>query len=128
MITKYKRFIKFVFVAASYNLVGYGFFFGLVYIGVNYLISSLLSFVFGMMLSFFMNRAFVFALKKYNLKIIVKYIIFYSALLVINLSFLHFFVKSLNLTPYMAQILVMMIFAVISYNMMRVFIFGDTHD
>lgn len=128
MIQRYKKFIRFLLVAATYNLVGYVFFAVLVYFGVNYLVSSFLAFIFGVLLSFFMNKTLVFAMEKHDSKMIIKYMIFYAILLVINLSILHAFVQLLSLTPYVAQILVTAISAMVSYNMMRLFIFGEKYD
>ena len=123
LIQRHMQFIKFGFVAASYNLVAYSIYATLIYFHCNYLIASTISFLLGVMLSYFMNKRIVFAVKHHHYVLIMRYIIFYMLLLGINLILLHGLVSLLKINPYLAQILTTMIAALISYNTMRVFVF-----
>lgn len=123
LIRKYQQFIKFGFVALGYNLFAYAIYAGLVALKCNYLFASSVSFVAGVTLSYFMNKSIVFATKQHNYGLISRYVLFYLALLGFNLGVLRIFVKSLMINPYLAQILVTFISALLSYNTMRVFVF-----
>lgn len=123
LIRRYQQFIKFGFVAASYNLMAYFIYAALVYFKCNYLIASAVSFFLGVILSYFMNKLIVFAVKHNNYSLIMRYVSFYVLLLGINLALLHGFVSLLKIDPYLAQVLVTIIAALISYNTMRVFVF-----
>ena len=123
LIRKYKQFIKFGFVAIGYNLFAYAIYAVLVVLKCNYLLASSISFIAGVTLSYFMNKSIVFATKHNHYGLILRYIFFYLVLLGFNLGVLHIFVKSLMINPYIAQILVTFISALISYNTMRVFVF-----
>ena len=123
LIRKYQQFIKFGLVALSYNLFAYVIYAGLVALKCNYLLASSIAFVIGITLSYFMNKSIVFATKQHNYGLFSRYILFYLVLLGINLGVLHVFVKLLMISPYVAQILVTFISALVSYNTMRVFVF-----
>lgn len=123
LIQQYKQFIKFGFVATGYNVAAYFIYATLVYFHCNYLIASTISFLVGVLLSYFMNRSIVFSVKHHNYVLLIRYIIFYMLLLGINLTLLHGLVSLLRVNPYLAQILITMIAALISYNTMRVLVF-----
>ncbi len=123
LIWRYQQFIKFGFVAASYNLVAYSIYATLIYFNCNYLIASTVSFLLGVVLSYFMNKFIVFSVKHNNYILIIRYVTFYVFLLGINLTLLHGFVSLLKANPYLAQILTTIIAALISYNTMRIFVF-----
>jgi putative flippase GtrA len=125
-IKKYQQFIKFGLVALSYNLFAYAIYVGLVALKYNYLLTSSFSFIAGVTLSYFMNKSIVFATKQQNYRLILRYLLFYLALLGFNLGVLHVFVESFTINPYFSQILVIFISALVSYNTMRVFVFR--HD
>lgn len=123
LIRKYQRFIKFGFVALGYNLFAYAIYACLISLKCNYLLASSFSFIVGVTLSYFMNKSIVFATKQHNYGLVLRYLIFYLALLGFNLVVLHVFIKILAINPYLAQILVTFISALVSYNTMRTFVF-----
>lgn len=123
LICRYKKFIKFGFVALGYNLIAYLIYAGLVFIKCNYLLASIVAFVFGVFLSYFMNKTLVFSEESHSHVLVVRYFLFYFALLGANLLMLHFFVQFLHVNPYLAQVVVTMLAAILSYNTMRFLVF-----
>jgi len=123
LVIKYQQFIRFGFVALAYNLFAYMVYAGLIMFKCNYLLASSLSFIIGVTISYFMNKSIVFATKQHSYRLVLRYVLFYLMLLGFNLGILHVFVKTLSINPYIAQILVIFISAVLSYNTMRIFVF-----
>ena len=128
MLRKYRNFIKFIMVAGIYNLLTYIVYAILIFIKSNYLLASIISFIFGVVISYVMNKKIVFQHQHernpHQYKLMLRYFLFYLALLGFNLLLLHTFVTNLNINAYLAQIIVIMCSALISYNFMRKFIFN----
>lgn len=123
LIKNYKQFIKFGLVAVSYNVVAYIVYILIIYWGYNYLLASTTAFFLGIVLSYLLNKQIVFNSKHQDYTTIIRYTIFYAFLLGLNLVLLRTFVYSLKVNPYLAQILVTGIAALVSYNVMRIFVF-----
>ena len=123
LIRKYQQFIKFGLVALSYNLFAYAIYAGLVALKCNYLLASSISFIIGILVSYFMNNIYVFEVKKYQTRAIIKFFIFYSVMLFINLNILRILVSLLHINAYFAQLVLMVLYAIFSYNVMKLFIF-----
>lgn len=113
---QHQRFIKFSLVAALYNIATYLFYALLIFLHCNYLFASSTSFIFGIMLSYFMNKNLVFAEVQNHNRLIIGYFLYYGLLLGASLAMLYGFIDLLKLNPYFAQLLVILISAVISYN------------
>ncbi len=123
LIKNYLQFIKFGLVALSYNLFAYIIYALLISMQCNYLIASTMSFIFGVAISYFMNKKIVFRSTLNHNKLIFRYIYFYVVLLIFNLGVLNLFVKVLMINLYLAQILVIFVSALVSYNTMRTLVF-----
>ncbi len=124
LICRYKKFLKFGFVAVGYNLVAYFIYVSLIFIKCDYIVASTVSFISGVALSYVMNKNLVFSIKSgHNLGLVIRYFSFYLALLVINLAMLHCIVQWFNINLYLAQILTTIIAALVSYNTMQRFVF-----
>ena len=115
-------------VAGTYNLLTYIVYAILIFIKSNYLFASVISFIFGVIISYIMNKKIVFqhqnVHKHHQYKLMLRYFMFYLILLGFNLALLHTFVTNFNINAYFAQIIVVMCSALISYNFMRKFIFN----
>lgn len=118
-----RQFIKFGFAALGYNIIAYLIYACLIYFSCNYLIASIISFVCGVLLSYCINKTLVFNIKHHNYLLFIRYFIFYSFLLGVNLFMLHVFVYILKINLYFAQILVTLVSALVSFNIMRRMIF-----
>lgn len=124
MLKRYKNFIKFGVVAGIYNVLSYSVYAFLIFTKCHYIIASTISFVVGVSLSYFMNKIIVFKhTQKHSRKVVIRYVTFYLVLLAINLILLRIFVAYLGINAYLAQLIVVVACAVLSYNTMRKFIF-----
>jgi putative flippase GtrA len=124
VIRKYRQFIKFTFVAATYNIAAYVLYALLLYINIYYIIASTISFVFGVTLSYYMNKSIVFSTEILSYKKTIFYICFYCMSLLFNLSMLHILVRFYGLNPYVAQTIVTITLSIFSYHIFRSVIFG----
>lgn len=122
-IAKHQRFLKFAVIAGLYNLLGYLLYAGLLFIKVNYLIASTISFIFALALSYFMNKAIVFGHSEKSYAIILRYISFYCTMLGFSLLSLRFLVDNIQVNPLLAQMMVTGMMALVSYNVMRLVVF-----
>ena len=126
------QFIRFSVGALSYNLAAYLLYTGLILLKCNYLVASTASFITGVTFGYFMNKYIVFANHKHDNRASFFYYFGYNIFLLgLNLSALFFLVNCLKINPFLAQILVIMIVALISYNVMRILFHGsdkNCHD
>lgn len=120
LMKNYRQFIKFAVVALGYNLIAYLIYAVLIFNDSSYFWASSTSFVFGVILSYFMNKSIVFKNKQKSIKYILYYFAYYVLLLGINLTLLHGFISWLKINPYAAQILVTIIAAFMSYRVMGI--------
>ncbi|QUE30953.1 GtrA family protein [Francisella philomiragia] len=125
-IRKYASFIKFCIIAVVYNLFAYLIFVIFILLDANYLVASTIAFILGVVVSLVMNKSFVFKTRIYSVRLITKYLLFYIFLLCFNLCSLHMAVSTFDINVYVAQIIVIGLSALVSYNIMRVFIFNTS--
>lgn len=107
--------LRFLFVGGLNTIVGYGIYALLVYMGVNYLIANTLSTIIGIIHSYFWNRYFTFKSKQKALKEITKFVTVYAASYLIGMCTLYIFKSKLNISPYIAGLLNLVITTLISY-------------
>ncbi|APC97589.1 gtrA-like family protein [Francisella frigiditurris] len=122
-IQKYYSFIKFCIVAVGYNLFAYLIFVIFILLDINYLVASTIAFILGVVLSLYMNKTFVFDSSNYSKGLIIRYFVFYILLLSFNLVMLHILVDKTPVNVYLSQIIVTGISAVVSFNVMKAFVF-----
>ncbi|STY29511.1 GtrA-like protein [Legionella wadsworthii] len=120
LLQKYRQFIKFSVVSLGYNFIAYCIYAVLIFNGSSYFLASSTSFVFGVILGYFLNKSLVFNTKQKGMEYILYYFAYYVLLLVINLALLHGFINWLEINPYAAQILVTIIAAFMSYRVMGI--------
>ena len=107
--------IRFLFVGGLNTLVGYGVYALLVYLGVNYLIANTVSTVVGVIHSYLWNRFFTFKSKNKALKEITKFVSVYIVSYLIGMFTLFIFKDKLNISPYIAGLINLVITTLISY-------------
>ena len=107
--------IRFLFVGGLNTIVGYGAYALLVYIGINYLIANTLSTIIGVAHSYLWNRYFTFKSKNKALKEITKFVSVYIVSYLIGMCTLFIFKDKLNISPYIAGLLNLVITTLISY-------------
>ena len=107
--------IRFLFVGGLNTLVGYGIYALLVYLNVNYLVANTISTIIGVAHSYLWNRYFTFKSKQKALKEITKFVSVYIASYLIGMCTLFIFKDKLNISPYIAGLINLVITTLISY-------------
>jgi putative flippase GtrA len=96
--------IKFAIIGAANTVIGYGIFYALLYLKFHYLTALLISFVIGLLNSYFWNKYWVFPSEHHFKRELPRFIIVYAATLVINAALLPVFVEILKIDPEIAQL------------------------
>ena len=109
------RFLKFIFVGVLNTLVGYGTYAILIFFGFDYIISSTISTIVGVINSFVLNRKITFSDKKINKKTPLKFISVYLVSYFIGLFNLSILIKKLGFDPYFAGLINLFITTLISW-------------
>lgn len=119
------RFVKFIFVGILNTIVGYGTYALLIFFGFNYIISSTVSTIVGVINSFILNKKITFSDKGINKKTPFKFISVYLFSYFIGLFNLSIFIKKLGFNPYLAGFINLFITTLISWFGHRYFSFND---
>ena len=89
-----KTFMRFIFVGVLNTIIGYSVIMVLFHIiGLTYGVSYFLSYVIGVIISFFLNRQFVFFSKNHQLHEFFRFLIAFFISYTISYIFLYFFVE-----------------------------------
>jgi putative flippase GtrA len=120
MIRIFNQFIKFGIVGLSNTFISYGVYAGLVYLGLYYLIASIISFVVSVLNSFYWNHKYVFSVKdnehRHFWKSLIKTFIAYGFTgLLLNNIFLYIAVDFFKLSKYLAPIIILIITVPINF-------------
>lgn len=117
-----KEAIKFIFIGATNTLISLAFYFLLVNFKVNYILSSIIVYIFGILFGYYLNSMFTFRVS-FNIYRLSKYSLIYMISLAINIIFLIIFVKILGLGKFLAQIFTALLMVIINYYTVKVFVF-----
>jgi len=98
------EFIKFALVGVLNTIVGYGIYYLLLYLKFHYIAALFISFLFGVLNSYFWNKYWVFLSSHHFKKELPRFVIVYVATLVINAALLPVFVELLKIDPRIAQL------------------------
>ena len=104
-----------MFVGGLNTLVGYGVYAILLFLNFNYLIANSISTVIGVLHSYLWNRFFTFKSKEKAGKEFMKFISVYVISYLIGMVSLYCFTGLLNLSPYIAGLINLVITTLISY-------------
>lgn len=107
--------IRFLFVGGLNTIVGYGVYALLLWLNVNYLVANTLSTIIGIAHSYLWNRFFTFKSKDKALGEITKFVSVYAVSYLIGMCTLYVFKDKLNISPYVAGLLNLVITTLISY-------------
>lgn len=107
--------IRFLFVGGLNTIVGYGVYALLLYLGINYLIANTISTIIGIIHSYLWNRFFTFKSKNKALKEITKFVSVYIVSYLIGTCTLFIFKDKLNISPYIAGLINLVITTLVSY-------------
>jgi putative flippase GtrA len=109
------QFIKFALVGVLNTIVGYGIYYLLLYFKFHYLAALLISFLFGVLNSYFWNKYWVFLSSHHFNKELPRFVIVYVVTLVINASLLPVFVELLKMDPRIAQLFFLFFLPIITF-------------
>lgn len=107
--------IRFLFVGGLNTIVGYGIYALLLYLNVNYLLANTISTIIGVAHSYLWNKYFTFKSKEKALKEITKFVSVYIVSYLLGMITLYLFKEKLNISPYIAGLINLVITTLISY-------------
>lgn len=117
-----RPFIRFLLVGGLNTLFGYSVYGLLLFLGLNYMLAVLLSTVLGVFFNFKTIGCFVFRNNSWHL--IVRFIIIYGVIYLLNLSILAFF-NSIQFNLFIAQALAILPMAILSFVLNKKFVFEE---
>ena len=117
-----KEFLRYNLVGIANTIVGFSIIFSLMFIGISPIVSNLIGYIFGVMLSYYLNSRYTFNSSKSKSKAIRFFgVLFISYLL--NLIALQWFLTFVN--PYIAQLFAMIIYTINSFLLMKLIVFKE---
>jgi putative flippase GtrA len=119
------RFIRFGIVGVMNTLITIVSFWILSKIGVGYITANIISYLIGVVNSYFFNSRWVFKVDSKKSSRGVRFLIINLIVLVINTGLLILFVDKVGLNKYIAQILVIGICMVLNYFLNRKWTFSE---
>jgi putative flippase GtrA len=119
------RFIRFGIVGVMNTLITIVSFWILSKIGVGYITANIISYLIGVVNSYFFNSRWVFKVDSKKSSRGVRFLIINLIVLVINTGLLILFVDKVGLNKYVAQILVIGICMVLNYFLNRKWTFSE---
>jgi len=118
------NFIKFLIIGGINTTICMIVFKGLIYISCNYLITSALMNIFGIVEGYFLNCKFVYNSSP-NFKELSKYFYVYAVSFCLNLVIMYLLVGKSSIAELPAQITTTAILTVLNYLLVKVFVFTN---
>ena len=100
-----KRLIKFGLVGVVNTLISIGCYILFVKLGIHYILANILSYLIGLLNSYYWNKKWVFEFKETRLSVFGKFSIVNLAVLSFNTLVLFLFVNKLGLNQYLSQLI-----------------------
>jgi len=110
-----RQFLKFIFVGVINTVVFYGVYYGLLQLGISYVISLTVGNVIGIVNSYLWNKFFTFKSKKRSMSETVKFITIAILQYFLNLLIVHLCVTILDISPELAGLIAISISVFVSY-------------
>jgi putative flippase GtrA len=121
-----RQFIKFCLIGLETTIFTYLIFIILLYfLSVNYLISSGIGFLAGILLGFIFNKLYTFESERKNIQTFPKYLLIYSFSLAVNLLGLKMFVEHFMIPSIIANIFMLPITTIINFFGTKILAFKD---
>jgi len=115
-----KRFVKFLFVGGLNTLFGYGMFVFFRALGLYFVFATLCAHICGVLFNFKTTGAFVF--KSHNNRLILRFFLVYAFIYLFNVLCI-WILKQFNFNDYAAAAIVLLPQAIVSFLLMRRFVF-----
>lgn len=122
--TKYNidfNFIKFLFVGGINTIAGYLFFVFFLFIGLHYAIAAFISNICSIIFNFFSTGKLVF--KNTNFALFFKFFLVYLNSWIVAVVFIHLYKIFVNNNEYLAGFIILIPNAILSYILMKFFVF-----
>jgi putative flippase GtrA len=100
-----EKLLKFSLIGLINTLITICSYIVLVYLGMHYITANILSYILGLVNSYYWNKKWVFKYKESHLTVFVKFIIVNLVVLGINTLTLYLCVQKLEINQYLAQLL-----------------------
>lgn len=117
----------FIVIAAFYNVVSTLLNWGMLYIGIHYLICNAVSYAFGVLLAYFLNTKYVFK-KNYDFSGFIKFVSVYGSNFIITMILTYVLVDILKINVYIAPIITTIISSGYNYLMSKFFVYKEDKD
>ncbi len=119
-----KTFVRFLFVGVLNTIIGYSIIMVLFHlVGLTYGVSYFLSYVVGVVISFFLNRQFVFFSKNHKLYEFFRFLIAFGISYIVSYIFLYLFVEYQILGENIAFLGGMVIYSTVFYLLNKYIVF-----
>lgn len=115
---------KFLFAGGINTVFGYAVYATLIYIGLPYLVALLISTILGVIFNFFSFGVLAFQ-RNCNFLVFSKFILGYTLIYAFNCGLLIFLTKVFLLGPYISQILCIPIGVIMSWFLMRYWVYKE---
>lgn len=119
-----KQFVKFCVVGTSNASVSLLVYYGCLFLGVNYILANIISWVAGVTNSFYWNNKYVFSVAEEWWKALLKSYLSYGFSLVSGTFLLSFLVEVVDISVILAPIIVMAIMIPINFFLNKKWVFG----
>jgi putative flippase GtrA len=114
LVKKYSEFIKFCFVGLTNTVVSFLVYFILLKFDLNYLFSSTVGYVAGILNGYILSSKYVFK-KSQDIKSVIKFFIVYGSSLLLNLFLLYIMVEKFSISKLIAQFVAIIINTIYNY-------------
>jgi putative flippase GtrA len=121
-----KQFLKFCFIGLEITIFSYLLFIVLFYFfSVNYIISSGIGFIGGVLLGFIFNKMYTFKSKRKNRIALPQYFLVYLVSLIVTMVLIRFFVENLNFHPLLSYLVIEPIIIAINFLGTKIWVFKN---
>jgi len=123
---KLRTFVGFVVAGGVATIINYSLFASLYWWGVNYLVASAIGYVSGIVISFTINKLFVFTDSAGTRGQFLRYTLIYVGALAVQLALLEAGVRA-GINPLLANAIALVIVVIGNYFVIRRFVFSTPH-
>jgi len=117
------QFVKYNLVGIVNTFVGFSIVFLLMYMGFSAILSNVVGYTIGSVLSYVLNSKYTFDATHKHQKVLVKFFMVLAIAYALNFMTLQYVLTFM--TPYLAQLCAAVVYTLSSFLMMRFFVFKD---
>ena len=126
LIKKFIQFVKFSFVGAINTITSLCIYYVMIYFNINYMISTVVSYLGSSIIGYILNRFWVFQVKKTKLFYsMVKYYVVYGTSLLINMGCMYLYIQILGLSEMISPILTLCVTIPFNFVFSKLWTFRD---